>query len=204
MIKSKLSIITLSAVVLAIAAGCQPASRNDQASNQDNQTSQPQAIPQADRSTTSTTSTLTPQQFVTQAAQSSLAEIQLSQLALQKGASNQTKSYARQMIADHTRANNELKQLATQKNYTVPTSLDAQHQTAKANLSKLSGQAFDTAYMQQMEQDHVKAVSLFQQESTQGQDAALKSWATKTLPKLENHERMAKDMTASMGKTGAR
>ncbi len=201
MFKSKLSIIALSAATLAIAAGCQPASQNNQASNQGAQTSQPQAVPQADRTTT-TTSTLTPQQFVTQAAQSSLAEIQLSQLASQKGASNQVKSYAQQMITDHTRANNELKQLANQKKYTVPTSLDPQHQTAKANLSRLSGQAFDTAYMQQMEQDHVKAVSLFQQEASQGQDQDLKSWAAKTLPKLQNHEQMARDMTS--GTTGAK
>lgn len=200
MIKSKVSIVALSVATLVIAAGCQPATRNDQASNQGSQTSQPQAVPQADRTTT-TTSTLTPQQFVTQATQSSLAEIQLSQLALQKGASNQTKSYAQQMITDHTQANNQMKQVAAQKKYTVPTSLDPQHQTAKANLSKLSGQAFDTAYMQQMEQDHVKAVSLFQQEANEGQDATLKSWAAKTLPKLQNHEQMAKDMTGTTGTT---
>lgn len=201
MMKSKVSIIALSVATLAIAAGCQPASQNNQASHQGAQMSQPQVVPQADRTTTST---LTPQQFVTQAAQSSLAEIQLSELALQKGPSNQVKSYAQQMIKDHTQANNELKQLAAQKKYTVPTSLDAQHQTAKANLSKLSGQDFDKAYMQQMEQDHVKAVSLFQQEASQGQDPALKNWAAKTLPKLENHERMAKDMTGTMGTTGAK
>jgi putative membrane protein len=194
MMKSKLSMMAFAIATLAITAGCQPASQNSQANNQNAQTSQPQAVPQADQTTTAT---LTSQEFVTRAAQSSLAEVQLSELALQKTSSDQVRSYAQQMIQDHTQANNELKLLASQKNLTVPTTLDPQHQAAKANLSGLSGQAFDTAYMQQMEQDHVKAVALFRQEASQGQDADLKSWAAATLPKLENHERMAKDMSGA-------
>jgi putative membrane protein len=53
-----------------------------------------------------------------------------------------------------------------------------------------------------MEQDHVKSVVLFRQEASQGQAAELKSWAAKILPKLEDHERMARDMSKVTGTIG--
>lgn len=200
--------VTLGAIALAVVgAGCQSRAGNDQANSQTDQTTaQPSAVPQSDQTTTNQTNSvqrtapISDQQFVTEATQSGLAEIALGQLAQQKGASAQVKQYGQQMITDHTQANSQLKTLATKKGLTVPTAPNAQQKATRDRLAGLSGSAFDRAYMQQMEQDHAKAVALFQRESAQGQDSNLKQWASTTLPKLQNHLAMAQRDMANVRK----
>ncbi len=195
MIKSTLTMVTLAAIALATATACGNAGSN-QAANQTDQTTQPSTIPQANQTTSDTAIPLTDQEFVTQAAQASLAEVQLANLAQQRASSDEVKEYARKMVQDHTKANNELKQLAAQKQLTVPTTLDAKHQAAKAQLSGLSGEPFDNTYMSLMQQDHANVVALFQQQSNQGQDADLKNWAAKMVPTLQAHGEMAQKTDA--------
>ncbi|MEH1967746.1 DUF4142 domain-containing protein [Nostoc sp.] len=134
-------------------------------------------------------------QFVTQAAEGGLAEVELGQLASQKAVKNEVKKFGQHMVQEHTQANNELKQLAAQKGVTLPTQLNEEHSKVRADLSKLSGAAFDQAYMNQMVKDHVKTVSLFQSEAEQGQDQDLKAWATKTLPTLQEHLQSARSLS---------
>jgi putative membrane protein len=73
------------------------------------------------------------------------------------------------------------------------------HQSLKDQLSKLSGAEFDRAYMRQMVKDHEDAVKLFQRESTRGKDAELKAWAGKTLPALQEHLRLAREINTRVG-----
>src|SRR5207237_37791 len=86
------------------------------------------------------------------------------------------------------------------KNITLPTDSGAKHKATKDRLAKLSGAAFDKAYMQEMLNDHRKDVSEFQKESRSGKDPDVKAWAAKTLPTLEEHLRLAQ--TASRGAVG--
>ncbi|HEY9674945.1 MAG TPA: DUF4142 domain-containing protein [Waterburya sp.] len=132
--------------------------------------------------------------FMTQAAQGSMAEVELSRLALRRGASNEVKQYAQQMINDHTQANARLMQLANRKGVSVPKTLDAQHRQIRTQLQRLSGRNFDQQYMMVMENDHVQTVSLFQSATQQAQDRDVKAFASSTLPKLEGHLQMAQAM----------
>lgn len=185
----KTTMIVLSTIALtAVTAACAPTSR-DQATNPD----QPNADLQSDQNVAQSRSTVSTldQQFANQAAEAGLAEVQLGQLAVQRASSSEVKEYAQEMVQDHTQANNELQQLAAQKGITLPQSLNQQHQTARTNLSNLSGEAFDRAYMDLMKQDHAKVVSLFQQQANQGQDPELRNWAAKTLPALQEHAQTA-------------
>lgn len=125
--------------------------------------------------------------FWTKAAQSGLAEVELSQLAQSNAQSADVKQFAQMMIADHTKANNELKSLAAGKNVTLPTSIDTKHQALRDQLSSMKGAEFDKAYVDAMVQDHQEAVSLFQTQSQSAQDADVKAWAAKTLPTLQTH-----------------
>ena len=136
-------------------------------------------------------------QFMTRAAQGSMAEIELSRLALRRGASNEVKQYAQQMINDHTQANAQLMQLANSKGVSVPRTLDAQHQQIRAQLQRLSGSNFDQQYMRVMENDHVQTVSLFQSATQQAQDRDVQAFASNTLPKLQGHLQMAQSMTGN-------
>lgn len=79
------------------------------------------------------------------------------------------------------------------KRYTGEKLTDEQ-ETEKANLTKLSGAEFDREYMRMMVEDHDKDVGAFQQKSTDAADAALKAWVTKTLPTLQDHQRLAHEI----------
>jgi len=138
--------------------------------------------------------------FVTKAAVGGLAEVKLGTLATQKALNSDVKSFGQQMVDDHGKANDELKQLASSKGVTLPTSLDAKHQATYDKLSKLDGAAFDRAYVQEMVADHQEDVSEFRKESQSGSDSDVKAWAAKTLPTLEHHLQMIQSIHGKMGK----
>jgi putative membrane protein len=138
--------------------------------------------------------------FVMEAAQGGLAEVELGRLAADKAQSDAVKQFARRMITDHGKANDELKSVAQSKRITLPTELDATHKATKDRLSQMSGANFDRAYMQEMVNDHQKTVTLFREESQTGKDPELKAWAAKTLPVIQEHFQMAQ--SASGGAVG--
>jgi putative membrane protein len=144
------------------------------------------------------------QQFVTKAAQGGMAEVALGELAASKGSNDAVKQFGQKMADDHGKANDELKSLAQQKNITLPTDLDAKHKADQDRLSKLSGDAFDKAYMSHMVKDHKKDVAEFQKESTSGKDSDVKQWAGKTLPTLQEHLKMAQDTASKVGATAGK
>lgn len=137
--------------------------------------------------------------FVKEAAVGGLMEVELGNLAKQNAASADVKQFGDRMVTDHGKANDELKQWASQKSVTLPTELDAKHKAIHDRLAKLNGAAFDKAYMENMVSDHKQDVAKFRKESTSAHDADLKAWAGKTLPTLEDHLKMAQDTASEVG-----
>lgn len=133
------------------------------------------------------------QQFMMKAAQGGMAEVKLGQLAKDHASSQAVKDFGQTMVDDHTKAGDELKTLASQKNVTLPTSLSSEDQATLDRLSQLNGAAFDKAYMDDMVSDHRKDISEFQTEAASGTDPDVKAWASKTLPTLQHHLQMAQD-----------
>ena len=131
------------------------------------------------------------QNFMSKAALAGMAEIDLGKLALSKASSDDVKKFARRMVDDHGKAGDELKTLAQNKHITLPTGGDPHATAMHDRLAKMSGAAFDRAYMQAMAVDHRKAVNQFRLEVKSGKDADVKGWAAKTLPTLEDHLKMA-------------
>jgi putative membrane protein len=132
--------------------------------------------------------------FMDKAAQGGMAEVELGQLAQQNGESQQVKDFGKRMVDDHSKANEELKTLAGQKGVTLPTTLNKQDEATKTRLSSLHGAAFDRAYMSDMVKDHKKDVAEFKVETTSARDPQLKEWATKTLPTLQEHLKLAEQI----------
>jgi len=141
--------------------------------------------------------------FVHEAAMGGMAEVDLGKLAADKASSPDVKQFGQRMADDHSKANDELKALAMQKGVTLPTAVDPAHKAVADKLAKLSGPAFDKAYMQDMVKDHDKDVAAFKHASTSAADADLKAWAGKTLPTLEEHQTMAKSINGKLGAGGA-
>jgi putative membrane protein len=134
--------------------------------------------------------------FVMQAGQLSMMEVELGRLAVKRGSSPGVKQYGQEMVEDHTRANQELMQLAMQKKVELPTEMSTQNTALIDRLSGLSGKSFDTAYKQAMIDSHNQAIALFEAQSQQGQDPELKAWATEKLPNLQAHLKMVNQMLA--------
>lgn len=132
-------------------------------------------------------------QFVTQAAEGGLFEVQSSQLALKKSQDKDIRNFAQRMIHDHTQANEKLKSVA--KNETVPTSLDAPHQQILSKLQGEDGSNFADQFKQAQVQAHEQAISLFQNYGQHGSDAQVKQFAQQTLPTLREHLQMAQQIT---------
>jgi putative membrane protein len=139
------------------------------------------------------------QAFVKEAAMGGMAEVDLGKLAASKAENPDVKQFGQRMVDDHGKANSELKNWASQKNVTLPNALDAKHQAEHDRLEKLSGAAFDRAYMASMVADHNKDVAAFMRESKSAKDPDLKAWAGKTLPTLQEHQKMAKEINAKVG-----
>ena len=135
------------------------------------------------------------QKFAEKAAQGGKAEVELGQLALQKASDEKVKQFAQKMVDDHTKANQQLQQVAEQEHITLPTSMDADAQQAQQHLAKLSGPEFDKAYMRHQLKDHQKDVAEFQKEATNGKDSGIKNFAQSTLPTLQEHLKMAEEIT---------
>ena len=114
------------------------------------------------------------------------------------------KSFADRMIRDHTAANQELTTIARGLGIDPPTALDPEHEEMRKKLTTLHGKAFDEQYMQGMVADHHKAVTLFQQEGRSGSSVQLKQFALKTLPTLQEHQKMALELTHKVTPTSAR
>jgi putative membrane protein len=140
--------------------------------------------------------------FAKEAAIGGMAEVELGNLAKEKASSSDVKQFADRMVTDHSRANDDLKQWAQQKNVTLPTEVDAKHRATRDRLAKLSGDAFDKAYMRDMLADHRQDVAAFQRESKMGKDADLKAWAGKTLPTLQEHLKQAQQTAAKVNAPG--
>jgi putative membrane protein len=151
-------------------------------------------------STGGTVSSLDPadKEFVMKAAQGGMAEVMLGQMASSKGTSPDVKNFGNRMVSDHGKANDELKQLAQNKGMALPSDTDKEHKDAADKLSKANGNEFDKQYISNMVSDHEKDVKEFEKESKDAKDPDLKAWASKTLPTLQDHLKMAKDTKAKL------
>jgi len=141
--------------------------------------------------------------FIEKAAKGGMAEVELGKLAQDKASSDQVKHFAKRMVDDHTKANDELKKLASSKNVTLPTELDRGERREIDKLAKKSGADFDREYMKHMVSDHKNDVSEFKSEAKSAKDADIKNFASSTLPTLEQHLDLAKS-TESAVKSAAK
>jgi putative membrane protein len=133
--------------------------------------------------------------FVKTAAGDGMAEVVLGELAQQKAEAPAVKQFGQSMVTDHTKANDELKALASSKGIDLPAHVPKKHQATADTLSKLSGAEFDKAYAAQMVKDHEKAVADFENASRTAQDRDIKAFAAKILPTLQHHLEMARTLS---------
>jgi predicted outer membrane protein len=139
---------------------------------------------------------------ITDMAIANMAEVETGKLALSKSQNAEVKTFAQQMIDDHGKALSEVQTLAQSKGVTLPTELDAKHTAMAAKLEKLSGDAFDKAYMKQAGlNDHKATHTKLQKISKSAKDADVKAAADRTIPTVEQHLKAAEQMSKAKSGT---
>jgi len=201
--RSLLAVLAV-ALMLSLASVAQHDTTNN-STNRDMQKSDTSGAPLDTGKSASSSRSLSAadQNFVKKAAEGGMAEVELGNLAKEKASSPEVKQFGERMVTDHTKANEQLKTLASEKGVTLPTSLDAKDEATKDRLSKLSGERFDRAYMNDMVKDHTKDVSEFKKESAAAKDPDIKSFASQTLPTLEDHLKEARQIAPKERKEAA-
>src|SRR5262249_23891291 len=155
----------------------------------------------SDKNATSKAKAGSDQAFVQEAAVGGLAEVELGRLAVQKAKDDRVRQFGQKMIDDHSKANDQLKQAASQEGLTVPTAIDEKHKLTMNKLEKLSGAQFDSAYAKEMVKDHREDVKLFEKQASAG-SSSVQKFAAETLPTLKNHLQMAEALGSSTAATG--
>lgn len=177
--KSKIAVALLAAVAIS---AC------------DNRNTQSQTPPAA--TAASEPAVPTPSQtdlsFVDTAAIAGMFEVESSKLALSRATKPALKEFAQMMVDDHTKAQQELQAMVVAGQIAgvnhLPAELDGAHKTKLDDLAAASnGDGFDTRYQTLQLEAHQTAVTLFENEANNGSNAALKTWAAQTLPKLKDH-----------------
>ena len=195
-IKSVVSTLALVAAVGGLAA-CSPKTSDAVASDTSTAMSDAGgALSDAGAAISDAVTPDSPQDFTTKAANANMFEIETSKLALKMGTRADVKTFAKQMVADHTKAGAKFKTvLAGDKDVTAPAALNDDLQKKLDDLkTKTKGDDFDNAYISAQKDAHSDAVSLFDNYAKNGTDAALKQFATDTLPTLQAHKDMIDKM----------
>jgi putative membrane protein len=134
--------------------------------------------------------------FAVKVANAGMTEVELGKIAEQKG-SKPVKDYGSMMVKDHTKAGDELKRLAAEKNITLPAAVSDETRKHIDDLSKKSGKDFDKDYMDMMVKDHNDVIDGFEDIAKNSKDSAFKNFAVKTLPTLYKHLGAAKAIEKS-------
>jgi len=204
----KFILLAAPALVFALAFGCkknESANTDTAAATTDTSTSSAStAVSSTDTSGTTSTSPAPvaladdDKQFAMKAAEGGLGEVTLGGIAASKATNADVKSFGQRMQTDHGKAGDELKQWASTKGFDLPTQPNGAAQKTATELSGKSGAAFDKAYMDDMVKDHDKDVKEFQEASKKVKDPDLKSWIDKTLPVIQDHDKMAHDIAKKL------
>lgn len=125
--------------------------------------------------------------FLQKAADGGLAEVVAGRMAEGKANDEGVKRFAAMMVNDHSGANQQLKDLARQRNISLPSEPSAEHKQKMHAVDQKEGKAFERAYMDMMVEDHRKTISLFRESSERSSDNPVKEFISATLPKLQMH-----------------
>jgi putative membrane protein len=145
--------ITLSAAVLALGAGCKRQGEETGTTKTTSATETP-----ATTATATAPIASEDKEFITKAAEGGMLEVTLGAEAARKASMPDVKTLGDRMVTDHSKVNDELKQLAAKKGVTLPTEMDKEHKSDADKLTKLSGTKFEREYADFMVDDHEKDV----------------------------------------------
>jgi len=136
--------------------------------------------------------------FVKEALSGGMAEVQLGKLAAEKGASEDVKQFGQQMVEDHSKLGDQMKEVANQIGVKPPDSVSSKDRALMAKLQALSGEEFDKAYIRAMVKDHQKDLQEFKIEANNGA-SPVKDAATQAQGIIAHHLEMIRQIAEVHG-----
>jgi putative membrane protein len=136
--------------------------------------------------------------FLTEAAQANVNEIRFSLLARTKASRPEVRAFAEKMVNDHRMLQKKLQPFAMAWSITPPAKLDAEHKAAYKQLRKLSGAAFDKAYMDVIDKDHNATLEAYTHEANVVSDPDFKSTVISEKSIIAAHTNMADDLKSKL------
>ena len=138
----------------------------------------------------------TAQGFLARAALTDMYEVQAGQAVLERTRNADVRRFAEMMVQDHTRTTNEAQAAARAQNIslTAPSQLDGRRPEMVRQLRSASPAELDARYVEQQVEAHENTLNLMRDFAQNGDNAALKDWARRTAPVIENHLQMARAM----------
>ena len=130
--------------------------------------------------------------FIAKVMKDGQTEVELGKLAAQNASSPDVKQFGQRMADDHSKSGDELQAIASKLGYTPKKAGPDKGDVKK--FSKMKAEKFDREYSKHMVKDHEKTVKLFEKQAQKGESAELKQFASKTLPTLQEHLKMARDI----------
>lgn len=151
--------------------------------------------------------------FVKKAGEANMAEVQLGRVASERASNPDVKNFGQMMVRDHSKANDELKQAVSAHNVPLPTELDDKHRDKLEKLRQLQGADFDREYMRTMVDGHEEVADFVGDRASEaskpsGNDAhaaletAVNGWAARTLPAVQEHLRLAREISERLEQRG--
>jgi putative membrane protein len=137
--------------------------------------------------------------FIREAASANLMEVQLGQTAQARAMNTAVKQFGQRMVNDHTNLENQLASMVAGSGLELKQSLSSKHQDEVNRLNRLSGQSFDTAYMKLMVQAHQQDIGKFQSQAQSAKSIQVRTFATNTLPVLQQHLSLATQVGSQLG-----
>lgn len=137
--------------------------------------------------------------YITSNGQTSLAEITIGELALQRAHSEATRELAQMTLTDHQAALAKLQTVAAQLGVPVPTEPSPDQKKDAETLKAVDDAAFDVTYAQIQVAGHQKSIAGTNQEITAGSEPVVIAYATDYLPVATMHLQMAQDALAELG-----
>ena len=138
--------------------------------------------------------------FVKTAISGGMMEVELGRLGMNKAMNPDVKSFAAKMETDHTVLNKDLIKLAEAMKIEPPKKMAKKHQEMVDHMTNYTGKNFDRDFINHMVKDHETDIAEFKKASRDAKNAELKQFATKTLPTLEEHLRLAKEIKEKLDK----
>jgi putative membrane protein len=136
--------------------------------------------------------------FMQTAGSLGLLQVKLGKLAQEKGSSEVVRDFGKRMVAEYSKANEELADGAKQAAYPRPVLLRP-HQQIFDHFNRMSRSAFDKSYMAEMVSEHGDMAGLFEKEAKDGRVQSIKQLASSMLPALQQHQALATQTAGAVG-----